>query len=78
VVTCADIEAGTELLLGADGVAGAVVEARLVPIKTTRTAVYAAVAANTSFPVLSLAPNASISANITVATDVVPRLKFRS
>jgi hypothetical protein len=63
---------------GAKGVAGEEVEARLVPMNTTSTAVYAAVAAKTSLPVLSLAPKASISANSTVAIDVVPRLKFRS
>ncbi len=51
--------------------------ARLVPMKTTNTAEYAAVAARTSLPVLSLAPNASSSANKKMATEVVPRLKFR-
>jgi hypothetical protein len=49
---------------------------RLVLMKTTKIALYAAVAANTSLPVLFFAPNARARANNTVATAVVPRRKF--
>jgi hypothetical protein len=51
---------------------------RLVPTKTTNTAVYAAVAAKTSLPVLSVAPSASISPNRITATEVTMRLALRS
>lgn len=46
----------------------------LVPTKTIRTAAYAAVAAKTSLPVLSVAPNARAVPKTTTATEVLMRL----